>query len=314
MIIFQKPSPLFLTLLLISAAGCSDVNDDGPRALHPSTEFMESSLSVSVVLTGEPEGVWSPEYENQPLGYSGNINDEPRTFMSRISKVLKTSEGFMLLDEDRMQVIYMDADSSFHAVGRSGPGPGEYSTPAGIAYADGGKGMVADVMKIETFLIKDSSVEPEITIRTSVDTPSGICVMNDIIYLSGSSVTIDDDALMALMQGEPVYNPFSFISRPVHAFTMEGNSLRTFGNRYTSQSGWPTFTSYFSGQYMLCDEKRNQLYTINQKFPVLSAWSAEGEELWSVYLEDIPSLPMNEKNEGRSEMLLAEGAQDVKRV
>ena len=308
-----KPRLFFIALCLSIAAGCSaEKESDAPRALHPSLEFMESSTEMRLVRVmprkDDELPIFEPPKGSSPSEISAMIAGLSNEFEGSITQAVQTDDGLVIIDSDRDQVFYMDADSVLHIVGRTGPGPGEYAFPAGISYAGNGRVMVADVMKVETFRISETSVEPEKTISTGVDTPSGICVMNDIIYASGSGLAIDDDALMALMQGEPAENPHSFISRPVHSFTMDGSSIRTFGNRYASQTGWPSFTSYFSAQYILCDEERNQLYTVNQKFPIISAWSGEGEELWTVFLEDMPSLPMNERNEGMPEMYLSEGA------
>lgn len=314
-IISPKLWLFFIALCLSIAAGCSaeENKSDAPRALHPSLEFIESSTEIRLerVMPQNDDQlpVFEPPKGSSPSEISALIAGLNNEFEGSMTQAVQTDSGLVLIDSDRDQVFYMDADSTLHKVGRTGPGPGEYSFPAGIAYAGNSRVIVADVMKVETFQLSETSVEPEKTISTGIDTPSGICVMNDIIYASGIGLAIDDDALMALMQGEPAENLHSFISRPVHSFTMDGSSIRTFGNRYASQTGWPTFTSYFSAQYILCDEERNQVYTVNQKFPIVSAWSGEGEELWTVFLEDIPSLPMNERNEGMPEMYLSEGAQ-----
>ncbi|TVQ11016.1 MAG: hypothetical protein EA364_11370 [Balneolaceae bacterium] len=230
--------------------------------------------------------------DNSSKGKNKTENDDSVTIEIEGSLVdIAISEhGLIILDSSMSKLYLYSLDGKLLDVaGQWGMGPGDFNMPVALEMA-GDLIYVIDVMKIEVFRIDQNQQLMNVeTITNNIHQPVDICILNDDeVLISGFSLRMERQLI------ETVELRDQIVSLPLHKMVLKSNLSVSFGELYFAKSKWPTFTTFFSSSYILCDTIRGVILTSNQRFPIYFMYSFNGDGIAKFIMPEVNSLLYDE--------------------
>jgi hypothetical protein len=187
----------------------------------------------------------------------------------------RDSRGRFFVMSDNVQLLVYGADGAFlEAIGRRGPGPGEFDVPgpmAAISEVVVGPGDTVFVFHIRSITVFSPELEHVRTIRMPARSMlRSINRVSDGSWVIGAAISRPENA-----------------GRSVHVLNQDGSVRRSLGPEGVVIPGRLFSPSWFR---LAPDQRSVWLYTTDHRFR-LEHWSLDNRRLASFEIHDVPDFP-----------------------
>lgn len=301
--IFYNTKVFKFILILFLASGlplaCEWSNSD--RIYHPTAENIPQSLvsnisldadSIFSSLSQNDSNILNKLMKGEKITEFGNEENDKFLSFTTINDMVYSSkeEHIFLLVDNLKKVIVFDTEGEYvTTIGQEGSGPGDFLFPSTLATDGDGNLYVLDRFEIDVFEYEGGKYKPISSISHNLTSSWDLCLMDDIVFVSGYSVTETDSV-------EQSKYPMD-ISGPIHGYNLQdGEYIRTFGNKYKSATGWPIFTGDLSAMNIECNSKSQTIISVFKHFPIFYGYDSTGKVKWSSMLDGYSGRKFYETN------------------
>ena len=265
---------LVLAVAVFSSFGCR--SGEGSITLHPTpTNIPVLTDSAFVYSEDKTLGPWLDiaALQGQTIGVE---EGETQEMIGLLVDLAIGPEEIVYADYMHQEVRVYGFDGSFKGlVGKMGKGPGEFTFPKAVDFADGGELLVVgdDGSRIQYFRRQGSDFELEGLFRAAtVFSSGGICAMHGHVYTLGYAEELHG---------------------VIHKHTSEGTLVASFETPYEHSS--PFVRSQLSGRGQLaCNKKSRVIGHVNSLHPVLTGYTEAGDRIWRVKFANAQLPPVTE--------------------
>lgn len=190
---------------------------------------------------------------------TGEYGDVDYTFGVILDVVVDSHDRIYVLDERFNNVrVFSPEGKLLQTLGRSGPGPGEFSAVESMAIYESLLYVADRARELEVFSIEDITIRHVDTIRISTVIPESICVTSSEVIIAGGSFTTDGNF--------------------VKIFAHDGSLRRSFGDTYKSPN--PAVNRAFNQNLIICDPAGKYILVGLRDLGEVKAYDFEGRPLW----------------------------------
>jgi len=281
----------FCVLLLSSCLSGSE-----REVRHPEPERLpaDDQVNHTVDLRGEPEDYFSDLFHPGQLQEIGALDidsdtDISRQFYQSPKKIDMDDRGNIYLLHRRTNSVHVyDHKGDFlYKIGSGGRGPGEFQRINTFDFDAGYNTMyVLDFHKVEIFSRTDNNrFEPSGRIHTKLNRTYDLCVLGNWFYVSGYGMSSDD--LDSLKAGKKSLRDIHYVSGPVKAFSLTGDTTFSFGYQYPSFTDDAIISGTLSESILDCNQYSETVIAQFRYFPFMFGYRPDGELKWTSRIDHL---------------------------
>lgn len=282
---------------LLLAAACEGTAGTSSKVEHPTAENIPPDAELAHVVTmaapsrepGDLRSFAERLARSREALAIGVLEGGRHEIFGAVEDIEGDPEGrVMVLDSRYNELRAYGPDGRFEfAFGRPGRGPNEFLSPEAFAADARGRVVVADRNnQLKVFRRNGEGLEYERTIHLQF-VPEDFCLLGETLYVQGVHQT--ENAV-------------------VHAFTLSGDRLRSFGEPYRSKN--PLVRAQMSDGPLACSEDAGTIVTMFEHLPVVFGYAPTGELRWTTRIADFRPMRITEGFEPDGRPYIQQEGQD----